>query len=823
MAYNLVIVESPAKAKTINQYLGKEYLVIASMGHVRDLPSKTGSVIPDENFAMKYEIKKESKKYVDNIISKAKDSKMIYLASDPDREGEAIAWNIQQILLQKKIKSDIKRIVFNEITKTAITNAIKNSREVDNNLVDAQQARLALDYLVGFEISPILWRKLPGSKSAGRVQSVALRLVAEREIEIGKFIPQEYWSLNVLAKTEKNNLDISIFEHQDKKFSNNYPNSKEEADKIIASLETQEYMEVVDLEQKDVKQNPTPPFTTSLLQQESSKKLGFTSKKTMQVAQKLYEGIDLGGQTKGLITYMRTDGMSLGDDAIKAIREYIVDKFGKQYIPDKPVFYKTKQKNAQEAHEAIRPTDILITPDQAKQYLSSDEYKLYRLIWLRTTACQMTPAIKIQTRIDFLSQSKQTKGKITGTQIKFDGFLRVYNNAENIEKNQEDIDDSEENIIPFLNKGDKAFIDKIESKQHFTAPPPRYSEATLIKKLEELGIGRPSTYASIITVLQDRGYVNITKRQFFVEELGIVVSSFLCSFFNKYVEYDFTARLEEDLDIISNGEMQKLNLLNSFWGDFYKNVLQVREVPIPDIAKAIQPTICSYSFPHIVDFKCPTCKIGDIKFSIGRKNFFFGCSSYPDCNFISGIKVKDGILSSEPHEEETITANDGTVFEIKKGKFGRYAETTLKDGTKKRKSIPANLDIIANKEQILELAMLPKLLGNHPETNEEILADSGKFGPYVKYNSKFYSIPKATLFSITISEAIEIIKAKDSGAKPVKPQKITFDHPKTGNKIVIGKSQHGVYALYKKKFYGIKEAEEAEEVTLEMAIKALEE
>lgn len=823
MASNLVIVESPAKAKTINQYLGKDFVVVASMGHVRDLPSKQGSVLPDEDFSMKYEIKKESKKHVDNILAKAKNSDMIYLASDPDREGEAIAWNIEQILRAKKIKSDIKRIVFNEITKAAVTNAVKNPRNVDSNLVDAQQARLALDYLVGFEISPILWRKLPGSKSAGRVQSVALRLIAEREIEIRKFIPQEYWSVNVAAKVGKNSLDISVFEHKKKKLDNTYPSTEKLADEIMVSLRAQQYMEVVDMEQKDVKQNPTPPFTTSLLQQEASKKLGFTSKKTMQVAQKLYEGIDFGGQTKGLITYMRTDGMSLGDDAVKAIRSYVGTTIGTEYIPEKAIFYKTKQKNAQEAHEAIRPTDILVTPDEAKQYLSSDEYKLYRLVWLRTVACQMMPAIKTQTRIDFLSQDGNTKGKITGTQIKFDGFLRIYNNSENVEKTESDGDDSDENIIPILNKGDKALINKVDGKQHFTAAPPRFTEATLIKKLEELGIGRPSTYASIISVLQDRNYVNITKRQFFVEELGMVVSSFLCSFFAKYVEYSFTAHLEEELDMVSSGEMQRLKLLNGFWGDFHKTVLDVREVPIQDIAKKIQPIVCEYAFPNIKEVKCPVCKEGDIKFSIGRKNSFFGCTRYPDCNFITGITGKEGSVTPEVHEADTMVADDGTVFEIKTGKFGRYAETVLEDGTKKRKSIPANLDIVVDREQILQLAMLPRVVGRHEETGEEILADSGKFGPYVKYAGKFYSIPKATLFSITVSEAVEIIKAKDSGVKSVKAEKITFEHPKTKDKMVVGKSKHGVYVLYKKKFYGVKSAEEPSEVTAEMALNAIDE
>jgi len=821
MTHSLVIVESPAKAKTINGYLGKDFTVIASMGHVRDLPSKNGSVLPDEDFKMVYEVKKESKKHVDNILAKAKTADVIYLASDPDREGEAIAWNVHEILKSKKIKAEVKRATFNEITKKAVNDAIKNAREVDQNLVDAQQARLALDYLVGFEISPILWRKLPGSKSAGRVQSVALRLIAERETEIRKFIPQEYWSVNVDGKFEKNALDIAIFEFNKKRLDNTYPNNKELADKIIESLQSQDYMEVVDLEQKDVRQNPTPPFTTSLLQQEGSKKLGFTSKKTMQVAQKLYEGIDLGGTTKGLITYMRTDGMSLGDDATKSIREYIENKCGKEYLPEKAIVYKTKQKNAQEAHDAIRPTDITITPEDAKKHLTTDEYKLYRLIWMRTVACQMMPAIKTQTRLDFLSQNGDAKGKITGTQIKFDGFLRIYSNKENIEKSDEDTDNDDENLIPLLNKGDRAAIKKVEGKQHFTASPPRYTEATLIKKMEELGIGRPSTYASIITVLQDRLYVRVDKRQFWTEELGIVVSSFLCNFFAKYVEYGFTAGLEEELDLVSNGEMKKLKLLKGFWGDFHKNVTDVMQIGIPDIAAKLQPNIVAYSYPNAEELKCPVCKTGDIKFSIGRKGSFFGCTNYPECTFVSGITGKEGSIVPEMHEADTLIGDDGTVFEIKVGKFGRYAETTLEDGTKKRKSIPANLDLVADREQIFQMINLPRLVGSHTETKEEIFADTGKFGPYIKYAGKFYSIPKGALFSLTISEAVEIIIAKDSGAKPTKAAKITFEHPK-GGKITIGKKR-GVYCLYNKKFYSIPNIEECEEATLEMALKSIDE
>lgn len=816
----LVIVESPAKAKAISQYLGSAYTVVASMGHVRDLPSAKGSVVPENNFELRYEIKKESKKNVDNIIAKAKGVSKVLLASDPDREGEAISWNVAEILKAKKIvKSDnIKRISFNEITKKSVLDAVSKPRDIDQNLVDAQQARLSMDYLVGFEISPILWRKLPGSKSAGRVQSVALRLIADRELEIRKFISQEYWTVHSGVNIQDRDFKIDVQSFEGKKFSTQFPSSETQVDTVLNQLNSNKKWVVDSVDRKEVKISPTFPFITSVLQQEGSKKLGFTSKKTMQVAQKLYEGIDIGKDgIKGLITYMRTDGTSISEDAVAQIRDYISKNFGGDYLPAKPIMYKTKVKNAQEAHEAIRPTDINLTPSSIKDYLTKDEYSLYELIWLRTVACQMTNAIKNQDRIDFVTPCKKITGKVTGSRIKFDGFLKVYNDKKNIEKD-EGAEDDGETVLPNLNNGDEVLIIKNEKKQHFTSPPYRYTEASLIKKMEELGIGRPSTYASIVSILQDRGYVKLIKRQFHTEELGVVVSVFLCNFFSRYVEFDFTAQLEMDLDLISSGEVKKIDFMNRFWKDFSFNVSEVSQIKIRDVVEKMQNPMISYSFPkhESESISCAKCETGKLMFMVGKNGSFFGCSSYPECKNTLKISGQTGEDEANPYSEQVdLSDEEGRSISIKTGKYGRYLEVKGTDGEVKRKPLPASIKE-DNHDMIKMYASLPKKIGDHPEGGE-IMADIGKYGPYLKYAEKFYSIKN---LEIDLESAVKVIESKNSSEKS-SPSKIKFKHPSNGDVILVGKSKHGVYALYKKKFYGIDGFDAPEDVTIDDALNAI--
>jgi DNA topoisomerase-1 len=567
---NLVIVESPAKAKTINKYLGKNYIVLASYGHIRDLPSKKGSVDPENKFKMIWEVDSFSKKYLKEIVEVVKGSEKVILATDPDREGEAIAWHVKEYLNEKKLLKDkkIERVVFNEITKKAVTNGIENPREIEPQLVDAYMARRALDYLVGFNISPILWTKLPGSKSAGRVQSVALKLLTEREHEIEIFKPEEFWTLNVNFKNSNEKIISSNFYQLDgkkiKKFSFKNKNDINDAIEII---KIKEY-EITDITSKIYTRNPSGPFTTSTLQQSASSKLSFGASRTMQIAQRLYQGIDIEGDTIGLITYMRTDGTNISNDAVIDFRSYIKNIIGKEYLPNEPLNYSGKKaKNAQEAHEAIRPTDINRSPGSMKKYLSTDQHNLYNLIWSRALSSQMESVKFDRKTIVIESQDKLNVFKASGSVVKFDGFLKLYN-----------IDDenNDEKILPDVEKGSVS-LDKFIDEQHFTQPPPRYSEASLVKKLEELGIGRPSTYASIISVIANRGYAEIINKRFFPTDRGKLISAFLEKLFTKYVDYDFTANLEDQLDDITSGKEDWINVLEKFWKDFNNNVSSVKK------------------------------------------------------------------------------------------------------------------------------------------------------------------------------------------------------------------------------------------------------
>lgn len=824
---NLLIVESPAKAKTIGKYLGKDYEVVASFGHVRDLPSKNGSVEPDKDFAMHYQVSPKSAKYVKAIVDKAKGCDKLILAPDPDREGESIAWHVAEVLKQKKAinsKTKIERVVFNSITKSSITEAIKNPREIDMDLVNAQQARRALDYLVGFTLSPVLWRKLPGSKSAGRVQSVALRVICDREDEIEAFKTEEYWDIKTDLNNEAGQKFTAALTHINgerlEKFS---ITNQKQAEDISKLLENKQY-KVVDVTRKEVRRRPYAPFTTSSLQQEAARKLGFSAKKTMQIAQKLYEGLDVGDGVSGLITYMRTDGVDVAPEAIQGARSFIESNHGKKYLPASPIFYKNKVKNAQEAHEAIRPTDFTLPPKAIARYLEADFLALYDLIWKRMVASQMADVIMDQVAIIIKTNPNYGDLRAVGSVIKFDGFYALYN-----EDKDDESDDEEKAILPDVKVNDQLGLLAVKPLQHFTEPPPRYSEASLVKKMEELGIGRPSTYAAIISVLQDRGYVVLDKKRFIPEERGRVVVVFLKSFFPNYVEYDYTAKLEDDLDIISNGELNWKNFLKSFWVKFNDNITEVSKKAIPEILDNLNQHISPYIFGvdehNHAKNKCPVCSDGVLGIKIGSYGVFIGCSNYPTCKYTKsfGDGSKDGgDGNSSQGFEEPIFLGDGDglgekIF-IKKGPYGLYIEVTpdenqqkvaeeaekieeakknnKKDSKKakaskavdsknkttkksakdkkpkpKRVSLPKNIKIEeVNLAFAKKLLSLPREVGIHPETGLKIVASVGPFGPYLLHDAKYSSVREDDILEIGLNRAVDLIAEVQSRKANKKPR-----------------------------------------------------
>lgn len=746
---NLVIVESPAKAKTINKYLGQDYKVVASFGHIRDLPSKNGSVDPEHNFEMKYEINDKAKKAISEIVKYAKNSEQIFLATDPDREGEAISWHIIEVLKQKKaLKKDVtvKRIIFSEITKKAINEAINNPRNIDDHLVDAQQARRALDYLVGFTLSPILWRKLPGSKSAGRVQSVALRLICDREAEIEKFIKQEYWSITNNFKTIRDAEFAAKLTHvAGEKLDKLAINNQQQAEELKKDIADKNFI-IDKIERKEQKRNPQPPFITSTLQQEASRKLGFGAKKTMMLAQKLYEGVEINGDLTALITYMRTDGVNLADDAVKSIRQTISNEYGNDYLPAKAKIYKSKAKNAQEAHEAIRPTNASLKPADINGKIEKDQFRLYELIWQRTMACQMESAILNLVAIDIKDEQKKYNFRANGSTIKFDGFYRIY---------REGSDDEQENLgnlLPEMHENENVELLKTLATQHFTEPPARYSEASLVKKLEELGIGRPSTYATILSVIQDRKYVILEKKRFIPEERGRLVTSFLVDFFNRYVEYDFTANLEDELDDVAAGNRFWTDLLDKFWISFKNNIDKVSEITITEVIEKLTENLDHHLFPPNENGEqnkeCPACKKGQLSLKLGKFGAFLACSNYPECKFTKQIGSNDNEpseqMSSENEPQQVgLTANSEQIY-LKKGPYGPYLELEQTNQKKpKRVSIPkfVNMDDL-NEELARKLISMPFEIGTHPDTEETIAVGNGKYGPYLKYKNVFVPIPK---------------------------------------------------------------------------------
>lgn len=792
---NLLVVESPAKAKTINKYLGKDYKVLASMGHIRNLPKKDGSVDVNNDFSIKYEISSKSVKAVKELVEAAKNSNKLFLAPDPDREGEAIAWHILEVLKQKKaLKKDmpVERVVFNAITKSTVEEAIKNPRQIDMDLVNAQQARVALDYLVGFTLSPVLWRKLPGSKSAGRVQSVALRLICEREEEIEKFKKQEYWTIDVNLLTEKKEkINASLTHINDQKLDKFAIKNEKEAMDIQSILEDKKY-KVLNIEKKQTKKSPYAPFTTSTLQQEANKKLGFSAKLTMSIAQKLYEGKDTVNGTHGLITYMRTDGVYTAPEAIKVVRGFIKNKYGEKYLPEKAIIYQNKVKNAQEAHEAIRPTDPSATPESLRQYLTNEEYKLYDLIWKRLIASQMTSVVFDQVAINIETESKYGILRATGSIIKFDGFYILYN-VKKEEDEEKELTDNEK-ILPQVNEGEYLKLKKIDSLQHFTEPNARYSEASLVKKMEELGIGRPSTYANILSVIQEREYVKLEKKKFIPEERGRIVIAFLKKYFNKYVQYDYTAKLEDDLDEIANGKENWKQFLQEFWQPFNTEINQAMTIPTSEVINNIMQDLKEHIFGFDKDGNlqdnCPECKKGKLSLKLGKFGAFIGCSNYPECKYIKNIStlsISDNEDSNEEikkFETKLLGNEDGKNIYIKKGPYGFYIQkgedSTDKNLKPKRIGIPKT-----NKEpqnltldQAKSLLSLPRFIGNHPEDNNEIKANIGPFGPYLIYNKSFYSVKNDDILTIELPKAVMIIEEGKKNKK-VKEDKKTEEKKST--------------------------------------------
>ena len=833
----LVVVESPAKAKTINKYLGKGYKVLASYGHVRDLPAKDGSVDPEHDFAMKWRVDPKSSKHMAAIARALEGAGRLVLATDPDREGEAISWHVLEILKKKGLLKDkeIERVVFNAITPAAVRAAMESPRDIDQRLVEAYLARRALDYLVGFTLSPVLWRKLPGARSAGRVQSVALRLVAERELEIESFIPREYWSITAALKnTGGDEFSARLAAIDGKKLQRLSIGSGDEARAIEAALKGAASFTVRSVEAKPAKRHPAPPFTTSTLQQEASRKLGFSSRQTMQVAQKLYEGVDTGGETVGLITYMRTDAVTMAPEGIAAARAQIERQFGENYLSPKPRQYKTRAKNAQEAHEAIRPTDASRTPERMRRFLSDEQFRLYELIWKRTVASQMASADFERTTADIVatgSDGREYVLRASGQVLKFDGFLKLYREGTDDEEDGNGKGDS--GRLPPLREGEVLKAEKIEAKQHFTEPPPRYTEASLIKKLEELGIGRPSTYTAILTTLREREYVRMEKKRLIPEDRGRLVTAFLESFFPRYVEYDFTAALEDKLDRVAAGEENWKQLLRDFWGEFKQAVDKTSGLRIGEVLEALNEILGPHIFPRGEDGKpdrtCPACKEGTLSLKVGKFGAFIGCSNYPECNYTRQLGGGEEAGKAAAPAEGVLLGNDpetGLPVSRHEGRFGPYVQLgEMEKGAKekpKRVSIPKGVDPqTVDLEYALKLLSLPRQVGVHPESGKPIVANIGRYGPYVQHERTYANLPSVEdMFTIGINRAVDLIAQKEarSGKRAIKS---LGEHPE-GGEIQVLSGRYGPYVKWKRINATIPKDIAPEDITLEQALDLLE-
>ena len=827
---DVVVVESPAKAKTINRYLGGGYTVLASFGHVRDLPPKDGSVRPDQDFEMDWEADSRGDRQVTAIVKALKGAKTLYLATDPDREGEAISWHVKAMLTEKNALKGVKvhRITFNEITRNAIRYAIAHPRDLDQPLIEAYLARRALDYLVGFTLSPVLWRKLPGSRSAGRVQSVALRLICEREAEIEVFRAREYWTIEADFLTPAGAPFTARLTHLNGKRLDQFDlNNETLALAAKAAVEAGGF-DVSSVERRRVKRNPPPPFTTSTLQQEASRKLGFGAQQTMRLAQQLYEGIDIGGETTGLISYMRTDGVQMAREAVVGIRDHIAESYGRDYVPGAPREYQSRAKNAQEAHEAIRPTEVSRTPDSVARDLNNEQRRLYELIWKRAVASQMQSAELDQVSVEVVD-NKGVKLRATGSIIAFDGFLKLYREDRDDEAPGAEHDD-DNRMLPPMAERDPLKRVKVDASQHFTQPPPRFSEASLVKKMEELGIGRPSTYASILSVLQDRNYVRLDKRRFIPEDRGRLVTAFLVSFFDHYVDTGFTAALEEKLDDISAGQLEWRSVMRAFWDGFSKAVEQTKDLKITDVINALDQDLGQHFFPAREDGTdprvCVACGTGRLGLKLGRYGSFIGCSNYPGCQYTRRLAVdsseedggtlKEGMRALGAHPET------GDEITVRRGPYGLYVQMGENSEDKKapkpkRTSLPRGMDgEQMTLDQAMGLLSLPREIGIHPETGEKIEAGIGRFGPYVKMGAIFGSLDKDDdVLAIGINRAVDLIARKMASVRTVGA------HPKDKELISVRKGRFGPYVQHGMTVANLPRGVAMEDVTIEDAVALL--
>jgi len=835
---NVVIVESAAKAKTINKYLGKDYKVIASYGHVRDLPSKDGSVEPDNDFQMHWDVDGKSQKILNQIADAVKGAGKLILATDPDREGEAISWHILEVLRRKKAIAkdlEIERVAFNAVTKQAILAALKAPRTIDTPLVEAYLARRALDYLVGFTLSPVLWRKLPGARSAGRVQSVALRLVCDRELEIETFKTEEYWSIEALLETAKNDeVKARLVAIGGETLRRLDIKDGASANAIKAAIEGGQFR-VASVEKKAVKRNPFPPFTTSTLQQEASRKLGFSAKQTMQVAQRLYEGVDIGGETVGLITYMRTDGVQIVPEAVAEIRRQIEKIYSKRSVAPFVREYTTKAKNAQEAHEAIRPTDISRHPKEVKRTLKGDELALYELIWKRTLASQMASAELEQTTAEISVAGKDGKRyglRATGSVMLFEGFLALY------QEGRDDEEDEESRRLPPLAEGDRLTDKSIEASQHFTQPPPRYSESSLVKRMEELGIGRPSTYASTLAVLVERDYVRTEKKRLVPQDKGRLVTAFLESFFKRYVEYDFTADLEEKLDLISDNKLEWREVLRDFWRDFMAAVEGIADLRVGDVMEALNEMLGPHIFPAKEDGSdprlCPSCGVGRLSLKPSRFGPFIGCGNYPDCRYTRQLSQSangDEAAAALDGKELGLDPETGEPVTLRMGRFGPYIQLgEAGDGEKpKRSSLPKGVDAATLELDLaLKLLSLPREVGLDPETGTPILAGLGRYGPFVQHDKTYANLESfEDIFTVGLNRAVSLIAEKRAGGGKGRFQrsgpkvlKEVGEHPE-GGPVQVLDGRYGPYIAHNKVYANVPKGTEPAAVTLDQAVALL--
>jgi DNA topoisomerase-1 len=825
---NVVVVESPAKAKTILKYLGEGYTVLASFGHVRDLPAKDGSVRPEQDFAMDWAADDRGAKQVAAIAKALKGAQALYLATDPDREGEAISWHVRSMLDERKALRgvDVHRITFNEITRSAVRAAMAAPRDLDQPLIEAYLARRALDYLVGFTLSPVLWRKLPGSRSAGRVQSVALRLICEREAEIEAFRAREYWTVEGQFTTPGGATFTARLTHLDGKKLEQFDLPNEAAaQRAKAAVEAGSFA-VASVERRRVKRHPSAPFTTSTLQQEASRKLGFGAQATMRLAQQLYEGIDIEGDTVGLITYMRTDGVQMAREAVTAIRDHIRTSYGTDYVPGSPREYTSKAKNAQEAHEAIRPTDVSRTPESVARYLKPEQRRLYELVWKRAVASQMQSAELDQVTVEIADPARPNGPRLraTGSILAFDGFLRLYR-----EDQDDAAEEDEAKMLPPMAERDPLKRGEVAAIQHFTQPPPRYSEASLVKKMEELGIGRPSTYATILSVLQDRLYVRLENRRFIPEDRGRLVTAFLVSFFERYVDTGFTATLEEQLDDISGGRADWRAVMRAFWREFSRAVEQTKDLKISDVIAALDEELGPHFFPPRADGTdprlCPACGSGRLALKLGRHGAFIGCGNYPNCQYTRRLAIETGEDAGDTLKEGMRTLGQhpetGEEITVRRGPYGIYVQQGEADKEAKRKprraSLPRGMDgEQITLEQAVALLSLPRIVGAHPETGEPIEAGLGRFGPYVKMGAIFASLDRDDdVLVLGLNRAMDVLARKLASVRVLGP------HPADSESILVRKGRFGPYVQHGNMVANLPRDLAMDDVTVAQAVELL--